>query len=96
MYGQIMRIAEADIMDDGNGGARIVIGLTSRGMGQAIGYPVHPKTAYDLLRLFQVDRLSKAVGKPIKVLRVETEGRIVALGRLDCDPWLEVWADHAD
>lgn len=87
---EVMRVEKADIRDNDHGGAVIEIALHSQSSGQSFMLPVDPNYAYQLLCLFQVEFLQRAVGKPVVVLRDEPYGYIKGLRSLPCDDPREV------
>lgn len=78
---EIMLVEYADVVNSEHGWATLVVNLISQGKEQA--FLLAPERAYDILKLFEVNRLSKCAGKPVMVHR-DTTDNIVRLSRLEC------------
>lgn len=85
---EIMRVESIDVIDNDHGSATLSIELANKGSHQA--FLARPNQAYDILRLFNVERLQSCRGKPIVVYRESAYGYIVKLSRLECDEPYEV------
>lgn len=87
MTEEVMLCVYADVVNNDHGYASLHVHLESPGREQT--FVLSPKQSYDVLRIFDVDRLSKCAGLPVVVMRTSDE-MIQGMKRLSCYPPYEV------